>query len=88
MRPAPRLLAAARLAAVVSASGGGVVALHQLGERPYFHVDWSSLGGWLAVTAPEDALVAGVRMLALGVACWVLGSTLSVGGSASRSAWS
>lgn len=76
MRTAPRLLAAARLAAVVSASGGGVVALHRLGERPYFHVDWSSLGGWLAVTAPEDALVAGVRVLALGVTWWVLGSTV------------
>lgn len=76
MRATPRLLAAARVAAVISASGGGVMALHRLGERPYFHIDWSGLGGWLAVTAPEDALVAGVRVLALGLAWWVLGSTV------------
>lgn len=76
MSAVPRLLAAARLAAVVGVSAAGVVVLHRVGARPYFRVEWSDLGGWLEVTPPEDALVAALRLAGLVVAWWVLVTSL------------
>jgi nucleoid-associated protein YgaU len=71
-----RLVAATQLAAVVALSILALAGLHRAAGRTYFQIDWSDLRGWLAVTPPEDALMAGVRVLALAVAWWVLGSTL------------
>lgn len=39
-------------------------------------IEWHDLSHWLAGTAPEDAVVAVVRLVALVVAWWLLGSTV------------
>jgi hypothetical protein len=54
---------------------GALVALHSLGDLPFLRVPFGDLTGWLAVTPPEDALAAVVRLLALGCAWWLAGST-------------
>lgn len=38
-------------------------------------VDWSHLGDWITGTAPEDAVVAVVRLVALLLAAWLLATT-------------
>ena len=63
MSAGSRLLAAARLAAVVGVSAGGVAVLHRLGARPYFRIDWTDLGGWLGVVPlAADSLGVGIQI--------------------------
>lgn len=77
--------AASRLLAVVGASGGGAVGLRRFGDRHYLQIDWADLGTWLVYTAPEDVLVASMRVLALGLSWWVLvSSVLYVAARATR----
>src|SRR5438105_9294110 len=38
-------------------------------------IDWSHLGRWLATTAPDDAVTAVVRVVALALAGWLLATT-------------
>ncbi|MGH9245793.1 MAG: LysM peptidoglycan-binding domain-containing protein [Acidimicrobiales bacterium] len=53
-----------------------LVALRWLGASPRLTVDWSDPGGWLAATPAEDAVVAVVRLIALGVAYWLIATTV------------
>lgn len=64
------------LVGVLGAEWGALVLLRQAGEAAGVSVRWSDLGGWLAETRTEDALVALARTLALGLAWWLLASTL------------
>ena len=52
-----------------------VVVLHRLGELPWLRIPLDDLEGWLQTSAPEDVLAAVVRLIALGAAWWLLGST-------------
>ena len=54
---------------------GMVGVLHRLGSVDGLDVGWGDLRDWLATTPAEDVLVAIVRLLALGVAVWLLAST-------------
>lgn len=49
-----------------------IVALHRLGASPHLTVGWRDPLGWLATSAPQDALAAAVRVAALGAAWWLL----------------
>src|SRR6266498_2525243 len=61
--------------ALVAFEIGAVVILHRLGELPWLRVPFDDLEGWLRTSAPEDVLAAVVRLIALGAAWWLLGST-------------
>ena len=52
-----------------------LVVLHRLGELPWLRIPFDDLEGWLQTSAPADVLAAVVRLIALGVAWWLLGST-------------
>jgi LysM domain len=52
-----------------------VVVLHRLGELSWLRIPFDDLEGWLQTSAPEDVLAAVVRLIALGAAWWLLGST-------------
>lgn len=56
-----------------------LVLLVHLGSYSPGPADWGQLGSWLSDSAPEDALVAGVRLLALGLAWWLTASTALYG---------
>lgn len=53
-----------------------IILLHRLGADRAFAVDWSDPAGWLAGTSPERVLLAVGRIVALGLAYWLAGSTL------------
>jgi hypothetical protein len=61
--------------ALVAFELAAVVVLHRLGELPWLRVPFDDLEGWLRTSAPEDVLAAVVRLIALGAAWWLLGST-------------
>jgi hypothetical protein len=61
--------------ALVAFEVGAVVVLHRLGELPWLRIPVDDLAGWLQTSAPEDVLAAAVRLVALGAAWWLLGST-------------
>src|SRR5258708_1755602 len=61
---------------VVAFETAAVVSLYRLGASPGLGVEWRDLGGWLGRTDPQDALAAAVRVVALGVACWLLLTTV------------
>lgn len=52
-----------------------VAALHRLGSADGLGIRWGDLHEWLAETPTDDVLVALVRVLALGLAWWLLVST-------------
>lgn len=56
----------------VAGAGATITLLNRMGTP---HIPWSDLSQWLDATSTEDALVAVVRLVALGVAWWVLAST-------------
>lgn len=70
-----RVLSGTALVSVTALEVGAVAALHRLGSAKGLAVRWTDLAGWLAETPTEDVLVALVRVLALGVAAWLLAST-------------
>jgi len=53
-----------------------VVALHRLGGVDGFAIPRHDLGRWLQQSTSEEVLLAGVRLVALVAAWWLLGSTL------------
>jgi hypothetical protein len=61
--------------ALVAFEIGAVAILHRLGELPWLRIPFDDLEGWLQTSAPEDVLAAVVRLIALGAAWWLLGST-------------
>ena len=60
----------------VAAEGAAIVMLTAVGREPAFRVPLTRLDDWLAVTPPADALVAGLRWVALLGAWWLLAGTL------------
>jgi len=70
-----RVIPASLLIGVVAFEAVGLVTLHRLGSVPGLTIDWSNLGTWLELTAAEDAVVAVVRLIALGVAYWLAFAT-------------
>jgi hypothetical protein len=64
------------LAAVVGLEIAALRALHHLGSYEPAAIAWGDLNAWLAQTPPEDALVAAVRLAALGLAWWLTASTV------------
>jgi hypothetical protein len=76
MRAARGWRALLQLAAVIAGEAGAAFALHRLGALPFLRIDWSDLGAWLALTPPEDVLLAVCRTAALACAYWLLAGTL------------
>ena len=64
------------LAVLVACEALAVVALHRLGGVDGFAIPRHDLARWLQQTPSEEVLLAGVRLAALLVAWWLLGSTL------------
>lgn len=70
-----RVRSAVGMAVVVAVEAATVTALHRLGSVEGLDVQWDGFGNWLAETPTEDVLVALARVVALGVAWWLLIST-------------
>ena len=70
----------AALVAVIVGEGLAVVAVHRLGDRPPFDLPFGQLDAWLDA-APEDALAAGLRAVALLCTWWLLLVTLAYAGA-------
>lgn len=66
-----------RLLVLVAAETAAVAALGRLGRRPPFVIPLDDLDGWLHTSAPADALLAVLRLVALGGALWLLGTTIA-----------
>jgi hypothetical protein len=64
------------LVLLLACESAAVVALVRLGSRPPFMIDVGHLGAWWRAVEPADAVAALVRLAALGVAAWLLTSTL------------
>jgi hypothetical protein len=63
-------------AVLVAVEAAAVVLLHQLGRARELQVPLDDLKRWLDTTDPELATIAGARLVALGLAWWLLGSSL------------
>ena len=50
--------------------------LHRLGSAPWARIGWRHLSAWLRDSPPEDAAAALLRVIALGLAYWLLVSAL------------
>jgi hypothetical protein len=70
----------AALFAVLVGEVVAVLAVHRLGSRAPFDLPLDRLQPWLDA-APEDALVAAMRVLALGCAWWLLLATVAYAGA-------
>ena len=73
MLPA-RLTASARLLVLVVLEAAAIPLLRSTADGVPA-VDWSHLGRWLSTTAPEDAVIAVVRLAGIGLAVWLLATT-------------
>ncbi len=71
-----RSLAALGTITTLAAEVGAIVALSAVGRDPAFRIPLGRLDDWLAATPPADALVAGLRWVALLGAWWLLAGTL------------
>ena len=71
-----RVIAGARLVGLVAMEVAAIPLLRGSGDGAPAGIDWSHLGRWATDTAPEDAVVAVVRLLGLGLAAWLLASTV------------
>jgi hypothetical protein len=71
-----RTLAAVGTVATLAAEVAAIVALSAVGRDPAFRIPLARLDDWLAATPPADALVAGLRWVALLGAWWLLAGTL------------
>lgn len=60
---------------LIAFSAAAVTGLHRLGSLRWLQVDWADLEGWLRITPPENAAAAVLRILALVLAYWLLGSS-------------
>jgi nucleoid-associated protein YgaU len=63
------------LVGVVAFEVAAVVILHRVGSSGGMAIEWAHLQRWLEVTPAEDAVVALVRLMALGVAYWLAATT-------------
>lgn len=61
---------------LIAFSAGAAAALHRLGSLSWLRVELTDPGRWLRVTPAESAAAAILRLVALGVVYWLLGSTL------------
>ena len=79
-RPRSRLRsrreAGVRVVALLGAEAAALLLLHRLGRVDGLAVDWGDPGTWLQQAAPEEALGALLRLVALGAAWWLLASTV------------
>ena len=64
------------LVLLVAGETVAVVALHRLGGVDGFAIPRHDLGRWLQQSTSEEVLLAGVRLVALVAAWWLLGSTV------------
>jgi hypothetical protein len=71
-----RMRVTLRAGALLAGEVGAVVLLHRLGSAPGFALPHGDPAGWLRETPALDATGAMLRLLALGAAWWLLGSTL------------
>jgi hypothetical protein len=71
-----RVVARARLIGLVALEVAAVPLLAGSGDGAPAGIDWQHLGRWATDTAPEDAVVAVVRLLGMGLAAWLLATTL------------
>src|SRR5947209_4252654 len=71
----PRPVAAARLLVLVALEAAAVGLLRGHAGASAV-LDWRHLRRWLATAAPDDAVVAVVHAVAVGLAAWLLASTV------------
>lgn len=50
--------------------------LHRWGSAPWSRIDWRHLPTWIRVSPLEDVVAASLRLIALGLAYWLLASAL------------
>src|SRR6266849_4939789 len=68
-----------RLLVLVGVEVGSVPALKRLGSLPYLTTPGASISaweGWLRSTAPQDAVISVLRLVATGCAWWLLATTV------------
>ena len=70
-----RLTDTARLVALVVLEAAAIPLLRQSGEGAPA-IDWGHLGRWLSTTAPDDAVIAVVRLAGMALAVWLLATTV------------
>lgn len=63
--------------ALLAGEVAAVVGLHLLGGLPWFALPAGDVSGWLTTSAPEDVVVALLRLVALGGAYWLVLSTVT-----------
>ncbi len=66
-----------RIVGVLLFELAAAVVLHLLGSREHLRIDWSNWRDWLDTAPAEDVIGAGLRLVALGIAYWLLLSTLA-----------
>jgi hypothetical protein len=71
-----RIIAGARLVGLIAMEVAAVPLLRGSGDNTSAGIDWRHLGHWATDTAPEDAVVAVVRLVGMGLAAWLLASTV------------
>src|SRR5579883_3220802 len=72
------LRASLRMIALFGVEVASLLALHYLGDLSFLAgpgLSPATWGPWLAQTAPADALASVTRLVAMGLAAWLLGST-------------
>ena len=70
-----RLTASARLLVLVVLEAAAIPLLRSTGDGVPA-VEWSHLGRWLSTTAPDDAVIAVVRLAGMALAVWLLTTTM------------
>lgn len=63
--------------ALLAGEVAAVVGLHLLGGLPWFALPAGDVSGWLTTSAPEDVVMALLRLVALGGAYWLALSTVT-----------
>lgn len=71
-----RIIAGGRLVGLIALEVAAVPLLRGSGDSTSAGIEWRHLGRWATDTAPEDAVVAVVRLLGMGLATWLLASTV------------
>jgi cytoskeletal protein RodZ len=71
-----RVVARARLIGLLALEAAALPLLAGGGDGAPAAIDWAHLARWASDTAPEDAVVAVVRLLGMGLAAWLLATTL------------
>jgi len=64
------------LVTLLTAEVAAVGLLHRLGALPWLRVGWEDPAAWLAWVPAEDAVMAALRLVALGAAYWLLITTV------------